>query len=222
MRLHNAVGTLLTLVLAVGSSSCGFLVGGSSGPPDVSPAEPNVVSLNPNEWYIFYSAGIPEHPSVSSGAAWSFAFPMEPGHVNYVETPFQTTETPTSVTITFRVESSAPQYVVTDPTDIPPATFRLMIEQQGDDLADPNGRWWDDDFIYNLGSEDNQTLTVTVLLTSNNWSNVDGQQDASAFAAALKNIGWVGVTFGGQYFAGHGAALSGGSAQFVLINYQIN
>lgn len=221
-RPHNTRVVLLILALATCSSGCGFLDGGPSGPPAVPPGEPNVISLNPSDWYILYSAGIPEHPSSSSEGAWSFAFPTQPNHVNYVQTPFQTTETPTSLTITFRVDSSAPQYVVTDPTDIPPATFRLMIEQQGDDLTNPNGRWWADDFLYDLGSEDNQTLSVVVPLTSDNWSNVDGRHDANAFAAALQNVGWVGVTFGGQYFAGHGAALSSGTAQFVLIDYHVN
>lgn len=143
------------------------------------------------------------------------------GHVNYVQTPFQTTETPQNVTITFKVESNAPQYVVVDPTDHPPATVRLFIEQQNDDLSNPNGRWWADASIYNLGSQDNQTITFNVPLTSDQWTNVDGQQDPQAFSAALENIGWVGMTFGGQFFAGHGVSLAGGSAKYILIDFRV-
>lgn len=221
MRPKQAPRAFLVLVLTAGLASCGLVGVGSSGPPGVQAGQPNVVSLNPNDWYILYSAGTSNHPSSSSEGAWSIDLPTQPNHINYVETPFQSTGAPTTISISFRVDSSSPQYVVMDPADKPPATFRLMIEKQGDDLTDPNGRWWADDFIYNLGSEDNQTLSVVVPLTSDNWSNVDGQHDATAFADALKNVGWVGVTFGGQYFAGHGTALSSGSAQFVLIAYTL-
>lgn len=48
-----------------------------------------------------------------------------------------------------------------------------------------------------------------------------GQHDAAAFSSALENIGWVGLTFGGQYFWGHGVALDNGSAKFILIDFRI-
>ena len=209
----------LALWLLICLVACGF-----AGPPNISPQEDNVVSLDPENWYILYSAGMPPHPSADTAGAWSFEFPSSEtgGHVNYVETPFQATTTPQSVTITFRVESDAPQYRVLDSRDHPPATVRLFFEQQGDNLSDPNGRWWADASIYNLGSQDGQTLTFTVPFTSDRWGNVIGQFDAQAFSAALKNIGWVGMTFGGQFFAGHGVALTGGSAKYILIDYHVN
>jgi hypothetical protein len=196
---------------------------GSLGPPNITPQEPNAVSQNPQNWYIYYSAGMPPNPYADSAGVWSFAFPSSEtgGHVNYVQTPFSATTTPTSVTITFKVESASPQYVVVDTTDIPPATFRLFFEQQNDELTNANGRWWYDEIIYNLGSQDNQTLTVTVPLTPDQWTNVDGEQNPQAFSAALANIGSVGMTFGRQYFAGHGVALSSGSAKFILISYSV-
>jgi hypothetical protein len=164
------------------------------------------------------------HPSADADGAWSFEFPNagDGGHVNYVQTPFNITSTPSQVTVTFRVEAITAEYVVVDPSDKPPATVRLFFEQQGDDLTSSNGRWWAHASLYNLGSQDGQTLTVTVPFTSDQWSNVDGQFDAQAFSAALQNIGWVGMTFGGQSFAGHGVALSSGSAKYVLINYRVN
>jgi len=183
-----------------------------------------MVSLDPQDWYIYYSAGMPPHPSADAEGAWSFELPSAEGggHVNYVQTPFNATTTPNSVTITFRVESDAPQYEVLDPSDYPPATVRLFFEQQNDDLSDPNGRWWADASVYNLGSQDGQTLTFTVPFTYDQWTNVDGQFDPQAFSAALKNIGWVGMTFGGQKFAGHGVAIRSGSARYVLIDCSVN
>lgn len=212
----------LAVWLLISSMGCGFT--GSAGPPNIPPEEPNVVSVDPANWYIFYSAGMPAHPSPDPQGAWSFDFPKSEngGYLGYVETPFNATVALHNVTITFDVEDNAAQYVVHDPTDHLPATFRLMIEQQNDNLSDPNGRWWAQASMYDLGSQDNQILTISVPLTSDQWSNVYGKYDDQAFAQALQNVGWVGLTFGGQYFAGHGAAISSGSAKFILIDYSIN
>lgn len=218
------ISTGILVVLALASQLACGLSGGPSGPPvGVSPQAPNVVSLDPQNWYILYSAGMPAHPNTDNEGAWSFEFPSSEsgGHVNYVQTPFVATTTPQSVTITFEVDSDAAQYVVIDPSDHPPATVRLFFEQQKDDLTNPNGRWWANASIYNLGSQDGQTLTFTIPFTSDQWTNVNGETDPQDFSAALKNIGWVGMTFGGQYFAGHGVALKSGSSTYVLINYRV-
>jgi hypothetical protein len=219
--LANRLILLLSFGCLVG---CGILgPQGTDGPPDILPQEPNVVSLAPQNWYIYYSAGMPANPVADIDGAWSIAFPSSEsnGHVNYIQTPFDATTTPTSVTITFKVESASPQYVVVDPTDHLPATVRLFFEQQNDNLTNPDGRWWANASVYNLGSQDGLTLTYTVPFTSDQWTNVNGENDAQAFAAALQNIGWVGITFGGQLFAGHGVALSNGTATYVLISYTV-
>jgi hypothetical protein len=208
---------VLAIFLLICLIACGTTV------PDIQPQEPNLVSLNPKDWYILNSGGMPLHPSPDSDGAWSFEFPSaQVGYVGYVQTPFIATKTLQSVSITFTVENDDADYEVMDPTDYPPATCRLFLEQQNDDFSNPNGRWWADASIYNLGSRDGQVITFTVPLTSDQWTNVIGQSDAQAFSAALKNIGWVGMTFGGQSFAGHGVTLSGGSAEYVLVNYSVN
>lgn len=223
---HHEVPFIIILPLVLSFLGCltGCGLVGSQGVPVIQPQVPNVVSLDPQNWYIYYSAGMPAHPSTDADGAWSFEFPSSEngGHVNYVQTPFNATTSPSGVTITFKVESAGAQYQVTDPSDKLPATVRLFFEQQGDDLSNPNGRWWAQASMYDLGSQDGQTLTVAVPLTSDQWSNVNGQSDAQAFSAALKNVGWVGMTFGGQYFAGHGVSLNAGSAKYVLINYSVN
>jgi hypothetical protein len=201
---------------------CGGVVG--SGPPPLPPGEPNVVSLDPQSWNIYYSSGLPPHPNADTEGAWSFGFPNSSsgGHVNYVQTPFNVTVSPHNISVTFRVDSGAPIYQVLDPTDIPPATFHIFFEQQGDDLTNPNGRWWADGSGYNLGSNDGKTLTWKVPFTYDQWSNVFGRRDPTAFSDALQNIGWVGLTFGGQYFWGHGVAMNSGNAKFVLVNARID
>ena len=211
----SALGSLVSL------AGCGLVI---KPPPDISPKAPNIVSLDPQDWYVFYSFDVPEHPSPQNQAAWSLAFPSiaNNGHVNYVQTPFNTTMTPSSLTMTFQVQSSAPKYVVIDPSDHPPATICPFFEQKGDDLQNPYGRWWAGGYRYTLGSNDNQTITITVPLTYDQWSAVYGEHDPVQFSAALQNIGWVGFTCGGQDFFGHGVALADGTANFVLIDYQVN
>jgi hypothetical protein len=194
-------------------------------PPDAQPPAPNIVSLDPQNWYFFYGFDMPPHPYPQSQAAWAFSFPSwtNQGHVNYVESPFTITKTPSTMTMTFRIDSVTPQYSVLDPTDIGPATIHLFFEQAGDNLTNQYGRWWaQDPVVYNLGSNDNQTIVLSVALTWDHWSSVLGLQDPTEFSEALQNIGWVGFTCGGQFFWGHGVTLAGGEANFELIDFQVN
>jgi len=209
--------------IAIASMSCLIGCAFVTPPPNIRPQEANVVSLAPQNWYIYYSAGLPPSPNAESEGAWSFDIPSSQtgGHVNYVQTPFNVATTPHDVSATFRVESNAPQYEVLDSSDILPATIHIFFEQQGDDLVNPNGRWWAQAGGYNLGSHENQTVTFSVSFTADQWTNVDGQFSPQEFPAALQNIGWIGLSFGGQYFWGHGVALGSGNAKFVLIDFQV-
>jgi hypothetical protein len=209
------------ICVALGLASLSFIGCAVSAPPNIPPHEANAASLDPHDWYIFYSANMPSHPSVDSGGAWSLELPIG-GHVNYVQTPFNTTTPMHNLVLTFRVESDTPQYEVADSTDILPTTVHLFFEQQNDDLRDPNGRWWATASKYDLGSQDNTPIRLTVPLTPDQWTNVYGERDPNAFYGALDNVGWIGVTFGGQYFFGHGVALRQGTAKYVLVDLKVN
>jgi hypothetical protein len=214
------------MVFAVG---CGLAGGsGTKLPPD-PPQDPGVVSLNPQNWYIRYSDDAGEHPVADPAeGAWSIEFPTydetlgEVGHLNYVETSFAPgSQLPQEVSITYEVRSKSPRFLLFG--DKLPATFRLMFEQKNDNMFSADGRWWTQ-IVYSLGSADNQVYVFKVPLTPDKWSNVYGMygsQDPARFNAALKNVGFFGLTFGGQDFAGHGVALSSGSAKFILINYDV-
>src|ERR1700736_6734162 len=76
---------ILSLALIAG---CGI-----TAPPNARPAQMDVVSLDPQTWYISYSSGVPSHPSSDPLGAWSFQFPNG-GHVNYIQTPFNDTTIP--------------------------------------------------------------------------------------------------------------------------------
>jgi hypothetical protein len=217
-RLVNRIEAL-ALVLLSCLGGCGI-----TAPPNIRPREANVASLDPQDWYIYYGAEMPSHPSADPLGAWSFEFPSAEvgGHVNYVQTPFNATTALHNVTITFRIQSDRSQYRVIDSADILPATVHVFFEQRNDDLVDPNGRWWAGSSVYNLGSQDNATIALVVPLTPDQWSNVDGQRDPKSFYAALGNVGWIGLTCGGQYFWGHGVALTGGMAKYILVNLNVD
>ena len=87
-RFYSYTTIALALSFLICFSGCGLIA--SSGVPNIEPQEPNVVSLDPQDWYIFHSAGMPLHPSADPEGAWSFEFPKAAtgGSVNYVQTPF--------------------------------------------------------------------------------------------------------------------------------------
>ena len=221
-NLLRSVEVIALAILICLSGCAGYSDGSLAGPPNIPPRQANVISLDPQDWYIFYSADMPVHPSPNAEGAWSFQFPIS-GHVNYIETPFNATTTLHNVQMTFKVDSKGPRYEVMDPEDILPATVHIFFEQQNDDLTTPNGRWWADSSGYNLGSHDGETITVTVPLDPSQWSNVyDDPIDPQSFYAALKNVGWIGVTCGGQYFWGHGVALGSGTAVYTLVDFHVD
>jgi hypothetical protein len=246
-RFASRLLAIIVLAAVASTTGCAF-VGSQQDPLDPTsypPDEINTISLNPQNWFWASAYGMPPHPALDSEGAWSFNFEMAPasiaqvrtgvyGAAGYLVVPFQATIPLHQVTITFEVESKDPQYVVTDPADHPPATLHLFFATRPFDFSgdDPNGRWWgsapyfnNDGFNslgYDLGSRDNQALVMSIPLTPDRWSNVYGQQNPQAFAAALKNVGFFGLTFGGQYFWGHGVGLSSGNAKFILINYVVN
>lgn len=213
-----------------GTSGCALLSGSKNYLPPYDPQTPNVLSTNPKYWYIQWSNDMPANPLPNPAGEWSFNFPIWDqntstyGHVNYVESPFKATKTPQAITLTFKVESTKPQYKVFG--DWLPATFRPFFEIKNDDMSSANGRWWGiwPYYVYKLGSNDNQVEVFTVPLTPSHWSNVYGKlgtTEPTGFYNSLKNVGYFGVTFGGSHFAGHGVALSGGTAKFVMISYKV-
>jgi hypothetical protein len=60
-RTLSCLIAILTLASCTLLSACGLLGGGPSA-PDIPPEAPDVVSLDPQNWYIFYSAQMPSHP----------------------------------------------------------------------------------------------------------------------------------------------------------------
>lgn len=236
LKKHGGPWAIPALALLAAAAGCALVGSQVDPPPDPKALQPNVVSLDPQQWYILYSGGMPAHPSADPEGAWSFEFPMAPdptcqaapcGHLNYVETPFNNTGDPESITVSFEVQSD--NAVWTAFSDNLPATCRIMIETEGDDLRSADGRFWADGVgvplqidPFNLGTQPVQYASFTIPLVPASWTNVFGQVDPQGFADLLTNWGWTGITFGGQDAAGHGNAVVSGSAKFILLDYKVN
>jgi hypothetical protein len=194
-------------------------VGGFAPPPT-----PNTVDMEAAHWNLLWGAGIPSHPAPSQ-PGWQFDIPAAPGSVHYVQVPFIATEdlTGKTLTLTFRMVSAQPLYNANvEPGESGPPSFHLFLEHRNDDFINPYSRWWCSAGGYTLGTQDNQTITVSCPLTYTAWSSVYGKVDQAQFTNTLNNLGGVGVTFGGTGGWGHGVNLLGGSAQFQVLDASIS
>ncbi len=113
-----------------------------------------------------------------------------------------------------------------DNTCIFPAHVRPYIARRNYDGYANYDRWWSNPIAIELVP--NMMSTITTPLDPAQWSSVYGHTGDSSleamagFQAALNDPGDVGLSMGGGCFYGHGVYVSGGSAQFVLLNYQVS
>ena len=187
---------------------------------------------------------MPDHPT-TEGTGWGFNFPDDANYpacvtesnvycksVNYVLTSY-TGPALQSVTMTFKVEASenttfnaglSPDNLNSNTGCTDPAEVTLMVQQVNDDFSHEFYRWF---ATFHPVPLKVGTFTVTVPLTFERWTSVGTgesftlEQRMAGFRTALSNLGHVGMVFGGGCFAGHGVDVSGGTAQFVLIDYKI-
>lgn len=211
-------------VVVVGAAFLLFL-----GCSAVRSSAPDTLSLRAEDWDIQYSPGMPAHPSPAPEGAWYFDFPNDPGSVHYVSVPYNQALPHQTVSITFRVSATEPPIYSSLDTgcNSSPAHFRLYLQRRDDDMKSDGNRWWSNPAHYELGSHDNQTITVAVPLTPDQWSGLNGEFGHSSaqaqqwFQDTLSNLGRIGVTFGGGCSFGHGVNVSVGKARFTLIRFSV-
>jgi hypothetical protein len=150
-------------------------------------------------------------------------FPNTPGSVHYVQTPFRATSAHQKISITFRISSSSDAVYNgrVDPDAWDPATFHVFLERRGDDLTKEYFRWWAAEGVYVLGSQDNSVVTIEIPLSADKWISVFGHHNEAEFSNTLKDLGWVGITFGGSNFYGHGVNMRSGVSTFTLLDYRV-
>lgn len=190
--------------------------GSSSSGGATSGAVSKAVSMKAKDWNIAYSSGMPPHPTQDASGGWHFDWD---GEVHYVLVPFSTPAVrPTVLEMSFRVATTGDVKFHPTQGEVA-ANFRPMIERQGDDMVSEFGRFWSNQVFHTL-STDNLTHTLTVPLTGDHWTSVYGHNDGHELKNLLSNLGYVGITFGGQFF-GHGVFVEGGTARFELNSYTL-
>ena len=150
------------------------------------------------------SRNMPAEPTMQ-GAGWFLDFPAN-GSVNYVQR-FNGPPLGTSLTLRYRFEGG-PVYGAEQPSE--PATISLMLQRKGDDWIRPGYRWWSQMIPLVPGEHE-----VTVPLTVEHWGDMLDVPDARAFAASLRDLDNIGVTFGSAAAPTHGAF---GSGRFTLLS----
>ena len=177
-------------------------------------------------WEIRYSHDVPLNVP-AAGQEFSFDFPLAPDSVHYVTKP-ATLAPKAAVSVTFTIATTgAPVFdyrTASDNTCDRPASVRLFLQRRDDRMTGQGQyefyRWWS-----NAGVDLKPgTFTLDVPLQPALWVSVMGKTGAGnpvEFAAAMANLGHVGVTFGGGCFYGHGVRVSGGRASFAMKDFTV-
>ena len=173
----------------------------------------STISLTPSAWTFMYSPGMSK-PSASPNSKWQFDFPQHNG-VHYLMTAYHPAKLPTLVSATFRVIGSG--RLTFNPNGCPvPASVHLMLMN---DMASEFGRWWSAQGAV-LTSNGN-LVTLTVPWTPDKWSSVFGKTGTQAPSDFNKfSPAFVGMTFGGGCYFGHGV-WANGKVTFQLLDYKV-
>lgn len=188
--------------------------------------------LKAQAWSIFYSPGMPLHPTPRKGGGWYFNFPTDPNSVHYVLAAVNMAASSYVDAGVLVTTTGTPAFVYAlqpDNSCIYPAHVRFLLQENGDDLSEANGkeyfRWWSNSVAYQLApGRANLTASLTDL---SQWTSVLGEKaNASAAAAAgfrqaVANLGNAGFAFGGGCFYGHGVRVSEGGARFAVSSYSL-
>lgn len=192
-------------------------------PTEPSPT-PLTVSLQSSAWETISDPQ--PYPLSNQGAALTFDFPAS-GSMHYLFTPSPQPALHGTLVISFTIATSGPAvFNSLDPQSAQcaiPSSVRpfFWANNNGDGAYD---RWWSNPRSFTLAAG---TATVTVPLTPEAWSSVNGSfGNASVsvkfnFDKALLNVSRLGLTFGGGCSFGHGINVKGGSASFSLAEYRI-
>ncbi len=179
-------------------------------------------SPNISSWLLRYSSG------VTLAAGPSFTFPRSPGSVNYLTESYSAPIAQSqSLTMTVQIIGSPtfnymlePSNVCVNDASVRPYFERYYTKKLDATFAPDNYRWWSNPAAIELQAG---TFTLTVPFSPELWSDtsqVFGQNDIAGFSAALANPHYVGMTFGGGCFFGHGVSVDG-QASFVVKDFRV-
>jgi hypothetical protein len=154
---------------------------------------------------------------------WSFAVPAKVNgrSVNYVYTKPASLTAGQTITLGFSIDGDA-TFSNADPNDTGTPSLHLFIWEAGDDLSGQSAfvyyRWWcSSAAVLKTGNDQ----TISCVVNPANWSSIFGESGVNSaaaqagFAQAVRNVAYVGFTFGGSLF-GHGVWTTTGAARFAI------
>ncbi len=182
-------------------------------------------SPNISSWLLRYSSGV----TLSAGP--SFTFPRSPGSVNYLTESYNVPIAQSqALTMTVQIIGSPTFNYMLEPSNvcISPATVRPYLEAQVPKhcpdatytCAPPSARQWSNPAAIEL---EEGTFTLVVPFTPPLWSDAEGvfgQNDLAGFAETLAHPRYLGMTFGGGCFFGHGVNVDG-LASFAVKDFRV-
>ena len=105
-------------------------------------------------------------------------------------------------------------------SNIASGAFRFLI-WSGNQNPNDGYRWWGATELVGLSAG---RKTMSIPLDPVNWSGVMGLRgnvDIANWNNAIRNVSSIGLTFGGNYFFGHGVYVTGGTARFTIEKFEI-
>lgn len=181
------------------------------------------MELSNNIWRFRYSNGMPVGPTRRrNGDGFRFTFPLVPNDVDYLTTAYRgDAQDYVSATAKIARIDGTPVFVASGEGEVA-CHARFLVEREGDDLSDEDGRWWSRLRSFPLRVGEGWS-TVTVPFHPVEWSNVHGKvasERRAQFRVCLDNVGHVGLTFGATFF-GHGVSVKGGRARMVVSDFEV-
>ncbi len=219
-----ALAALLVTLLMVWLTSSG------DGANNPEPGRYNIPVTGVGQWANFGTGTGTRKLSITKTAdgTWSFAIPAKRSgsSANYVYTKPALLAAGQTITLRFSVDGDA-TFGNADSKDTGTPSLHLFIWEAGDDLSGQGAfgyyRWWCSSGVA-LKVGDNQTISCVV--NPANWLSVFGENGANSaaaqagFAKAVRNVAYVGFTFGGSFF-GHGVWTTTGAARFVINDMRV-
>lgn len=187
------------------------------------------VSMRARDWDFRFSPGVPKHPTAINSESWEFWFPTSSSPwgkstVNYLTTPYGA-PLAGQIAMTLQiVTTGAPQFDYGFGASNPcttPASVRFYIERGDVGFNTEFSRWWSNPISHQLAAG---STTITAPFDPAQWSSVFGKSGTQApgeFSLALQNVRYVGMTFGGGCFFGHGVSVSNGTAKMIVTNFGV-
>ncbi|KTE04739.1 hypothetical protein [Sphingopyxis sp. H115] len=175
-----------------------------------------------------YSQGMPAAPYPTRGGGWAFDFPAPDaaaGHVHYVTFDPGSLHGKSRLVVRYRIDAAPGTRFVPQQYPDRTATVALYMQRRGDSWTAKGAyqyyRWYAPVATMNALAPGEAEMIVR--LDDPDWSSVMADRastNRAALAAALDDIGRIGLVFGSAGGRGHGVFATR-PARFTLLSFEI-